>query len=654
MSEIVKLDPSTISVNRTEFDVTPLIKWQGVDWGDAAIQAYLADQEVGSSPVDYRLPNRTIQIPFNLKNIGGITFSTIRGQLQQKTGLFQREGGIIQRIVNGVPYYADIVDAVLHLGGTTYAAFKNFDIDATLTLTTLPDWYGDEVILDAGSDSSGKFISKLQLSGVDAVIAGHMPGRLRIIASSTGAGADLHGMLWGLRSRYYDSATTAALFYEAEALSAFNGAASISAASASGGSYVGITPASFSLLRTWMGMLSTTIASGSAAMTHKGTYRVWARVQTSGVASNPNPPIGSEAQVRFAWGVGSLSVPIVNDAVQIPGLTSAGTLSWYLVDLGQIRIDPAAIGNNQWFGVVQAYCDGGTSGGAAPFQIGVDCLYFQPLDDSAGRLLYVPPSAATPTISTESFPSTAANDSTNGGTIVWANPSNAAGVANGTYAVATFTTSAQKAQSLKLTNFGFAIPSGAVIRGLGLWVTYSVTAAVGWTFNPVKAGTILSGSFDPSTWDNTHGLTLHMGGPNDLWQNSWTPTDINGSGFGMAVNITSFSSGTFSVESALVDVFYSLGTGFFVATDAVCYGGGGTVEARNDGAFRNAGSGSTVYGRVSRIIGDLPRIPPSGLENRPTELFLRPSRGDFGTGADTSLDPLSIQAKYRPSYLYVG
>ncbi len=655
-TEVVKLDPSAISVNRSEFNITPYIKFQGVDWGDAAIQAYLADQEVGSNPIDFRIPNRTVQIPLNLKSLGA-PYGTVRGNFQQKAGLFQREGGIIGRVVNGTPYYADIVDAVLHLSGSTYAAFRDFDTDAVLTLTTLPDWYGDEIVLDNGT-ATGVFVSKLQLSGSDAVVAGHMPGRLRLITQNnvTGTGTDQKGMIWGLRSRYYDPAASAALFYEAEALTALNGAASISLAGASGGSYVGVTPLN-STLNSWVGMISTTIASGGQPLTHKGTYRVWARVQASGVASNPNPTTtapGAAVQVRFAWGGGSLSVPVLNDSVQVPAVTSNGTVAWYLVDLGQIRLDPALLGTNQWFGVVQFNMNGGSGGGSAPFQVGVDCLYFQPLDESAGRLQYVPQSTSSALVlETESAGATGANDSANGGTIVWSNPGNAAGVTDGVYAVATFTGAGQKTQYLKVTNRSFSIPSGAVITGIKVWVYYSVSGGVSWFFNLAKAGVVQGGSYDPANFVSGPGAVLQLGGPNDLWQGSWTPADINNSGFGASAYMISSGSGSISIDNLYMGVYYTLGTGFFVATDAVCYGGG-TVEARYNGAYRNAGTGSSVYGRVSRIIGDLPRIPPSGLESRPVEVFVKMSRGDLGSLQDSSLDSLSVQAKYRPSFLYVA
>jgi hypothetical protein len=74
---------------------------------------------------------------------------------------------------------------------------------------------------------------------------------------------------------------------------------------------------------------------------------------------------------------------------------------------------------------------------------------------------------------------------------------------------------------------------------------------------------------------------------------------------------------------------------------------------RTDGAYR-AGTATGVYAPVSNVIGDLPRIPPSRLENRPVELFVKPTRGDLNQLADSGLDGFAVQVKYRPSFLFVG
>jgi hypothetical protein len=74
-----------------------------------------------------------------------------------------------------------------------------------------------------------------------------------------------------------------------------------------------------------------------------------------------------------------------------------------------------------------------------------------------------------------------------------------------------------------------------------------------------------------------------------------------------------------------------------------------TAEVRHDGIFRTPDG--TVYGPVSQVLGDLPRLPPSGNEARPVQVFAKPSRGDFDALTDDGLDDLSVTVVYRPCYL---
>jgi hypothetical protein len=77
-----------------------------------------------------------------------------------------------------------------------------------------------------------------------------------------------------------------------------------------------------------------------------------------------------------------------------------------------------------------------------------------------------------------------------------------------------------------------------------------------------------------------------------------------------------------------------------------------SAELRWDGMFRED-SGGTAYGPVSHVVGDLPRIPPSGLEGRTVEVFLKWTRGDFDQLPDSGIDAGSAQVTYNPSYLFV-
>jgi hypothetical protein len=136
-------------------------------------------------------------------------------------------------------------------------------------------------------------------------------------------------------------------------------------------------------------------------------------------------------------------------------------------------------------------------------------------------------------------PGTSAVDTSNGGTATWGSPGESAFQDN-TYA------SLSNAQSetsyyLKSTNFGFSIPGSATIDGIVVEIDrYSDIASMvtDAEVKIVKGGTVGSqnkaaggywGSSDTDTYQS-------YGGSSDLWNATWSPSDINDSGFGVVVS----------------------------------------------------------------------------------------------------------------------
>jgi hypothetical protein len=87
-SERITLDPSEVSTGRTEFDITPWIDHEGIDWGDAGIAAFMSEADVGEVPVDFRTPNRQIVIPMGFVDRGTITGQEARAAVQRKVACF--------------------------------------------------------------------------------------------------------------------------------------------------------------------------------------------------------------------------------------------------------------------------------------------------------------------------------------------------------------------------------------------------------------------------------------------------------------------------------------------------------------------------------------------------------------------------------------
>lgn len=136
------------------------------------------------------------------------------------------------------------------------------------------------------------------------------------------------------------------------------------------------------------------------------------------------------------------------------------------------------------------------------------------------------------------------------GSIAWSSPGNAC--SNGASTTASGLTSNSPSNYLKITQFGFSVPTGAVIQGISFSVTRSTTAAKGnrTTDNSVrvvKGGVI--GSTDRANVNNWGTTPVTYGSSSDLWGDTWTPGDINATGFGIA--ISGKSTGTNAVNGTI-------------------------------------------------------------------------------------------------------
>ena len=92
---------------------------------------------------------------------------------------------------------------------------------------------------------------------------------------------------------------------------------------------------------------------------------------------------------------------------------------------------------------------------------------------------------------------------------------------------------------LRVTDFRFEIPDAAEILGISV----TVRRAAGGPNEAVDAGVHLikngvAGSSDrslPMTWSGPDLVNVTYGGPTDLWNETWTPADVNAAGFGVAL-----------------------------------------------------------------------------------------------------------------------
>ncbi len=344
--ERITLDPSEVSTGRTSLDITPWIDHDGVDWGDAAIASFMSETDVGEVPVDFRMPNRQITIPLAFVNRGTVTAQQARAKVQRKIALFQREGGWLKRVTHRHgTIYADIVDGMFHASSAPgYASKQSMDLDASATLSVIPEFYGNEITL---ADHSTTTVDELVFS--ETTVRGDIPGRVRLVIDNDQASAQT-SLIYGFRARNHDAATTAKLPWEVESFSTLGTGARASLAGASGGTVVADTSTA-----AWETVVS------NNTFTHQGHYRVFARVYSSAATS----------QARFAYSTdGGVNVTY-NDPVTVP---SGST--FYVVDLGQVDVRKPPVGSSVWIGYLQGY-------GAAA-NIRFDRIWFVPADEYSG------------------------------------------------------------------------------------------------------------------------------------------------------------------------------------------------------------------------------------------------------------------------------
>lgn len=312
----------------------------GPDWGEAAIEQATADAARGTIPVDFRLPNRQITIPLLLGANGPTGFPAARAMLQNHVARIQAYGGTLWR--GGGEYAsltADLVDARLKLP-ERWAFLEGLEVDVVLTLEAIPDFYGAETGRPVHESTGAELVF------TEHGIRGDYPGRVRIVITDK-EGQVKNGLLWGIRSRYYDPAPTAKLMYPVSELESLG-------------------PATMTNSATWTPLWA--LAGPSTNFTHRGTYRVWAHASAS-----------QDARLRLAWGLGDLSAPIFNTAAAFPGVGQH-----YLLDLGEVRLDPAPLGRHHWLAHIQGIPT------YASATIALSAVYLQPVAELAGRA-WVPP-----------------------------------------------------------------------------------------------------------------------------------------------------------------------------------------------------------------------------------------------------------------------
>lgn len=368
----LELDAAASNVDGSNPGTSLLLTDSAAGWGLISLDAPSPEQDPQwASSVDTegellsstRDRNRIVTIVMEFTKTTDALVETEFNKVGQKIGKFRREGGTLKLTTqagtvgifdvaagaNGFPW-----DHALVLGKLG---------QVTLTLICAPYIRGTEI--DLGDNVETTLPA---LIFTDTGVKGDVPGLGRLVIDEDQAKAQSDAY-WGLESRYYSSASTAALYAEAESLTASgSGALAVGPAGASGGgsNVIKYTTAGGGA-GSWVDALTTQASGGGAHRSHIGQFSVLARVY------EPNTNIGTGTSVRLSWTQADLGVSVFNDGASLNG---ANRNFWQWVDLGQISIRKVTKGTQQWLGTVQV------NTGATSDVLNIDSLLLIPLERS--------------------------------------------------------------------------------------------------------------------------------------------------------------------------------------------------------------------------------------------------------------------------------
>lgn len=144
----------------------------------------------------------------------------------------------------------------------------------------------------------------------------------------------------------------------------------------------------------------------------------------------------------------------------------------------------------------------------------------------------------------------------NGSSITWTNPTNAE-VSDNVFTTSQAANGGIRTNWLEPQNYGFTIPSGAIINGVTVAVqikadTLTPVPTV-WAILLLKAGTMVGNDLGGTPILLTDSF-LTFGGPTNLWGTTWTASDINASNFGVSFHCANGGSGTSIISCDYVSI----------------------------------------------------------------------------------------------------
>src|SRR6478672_5170058 len=149
------------------------------------------------------------------------------------------------------------------------------------------------------------------------------------------------------------------------------------------------------------------------------------------------------------------------------------------------------------------------------------------------------------------------------GSVAWATPNNIVVSGDGAYATASLASTNSTSNYLQGSNYGFSIPTGAIINGFEVTINRMTTtnggrAAKDQFVSMVKNGVVIGTNKAAATAYTSSLVVATYGSSTDTWGTTWTPADVNQTNFGAVLSaISTNSSPVVSVDYIRIKVYYT-------------------------------------------------------------------------------------------------
>jgi hypothetical protein len=231
-----------------------------------------------------------------------------------------------------------------------------------------------------------------------------------------------------------------------------------------------------------------------------------------------------------------------------------------------------------------------------------------------------------------------------GANLDWTFPGNIVNTADTNYATAIFGAAANT-DNLQGSNYGFSIPSGAIINGIVVTINRRTSAVNAGRITRdnivslVKGGIVTGNNKATATAYTTSFATATYGSSTDTWGTTWTPADINATNFGAILSVNANNSLTATVDYIRITIHYTT-LGFSPSSACVDSNASivitGNYIAGTSAVSFNGTAATFVQNSTTQVTATLPAGATTGT------ISLTTPQGTGTTAANFTVNPLPV------------